>query len=122
VKWYDAEKGFGFLQSDEGDEVFLHATALPAGVVSLKNGTRVEYGVADGRRGPQALSVRILDAPPSISRGNRKDAEDMAIVFEDVIRLLESYASSLRRGRYPDDKHTEKLVAVLRAVADQIDA
>lgn len=121
VKWYDAEKGFGFLQSDEGDEVFLHATALPAGTVTLKNGTRVEYGVADGRRGPQALSVRILDAPPSISRGNRKDAEDMAIVLEDVIRLLDSYANSLRRGRYPDDKHTEKLVAVLRAVADQID-
>jgi CspA family cold shock protein len=122
VKWYDTDKGFGFLQAEDGQEVFLHATALPAGVTSLKNGTRVEFGVADGKRGPQALSVRVLEAPPSISKGNRKDAEDMAVVLEDLIKLLDGYSNSLRRGRYPDDKHTEKLVAVLRAVADQIDA
>ena len=122
VKWYDTDKGFGFLQAEDGQEVFLHATALPAGVTSLKNGTRVEFGVADGKRGPQALSVRVLEAPPSISKGNRKDAEDMAVVMEDLIKLLDGYSNSLRRGRYPDDKHTEKLVAVLRAVADQIDA
>jgi CspA family cold shock protein len=46
----------------------------------------------------------------------------MAIVLEDVIKLLDGYAGNLRRGRYPDDKQTEKLVAVLRGVADQIDA
>ena len=121
VKWYDSEKGFGFLQTDEGEEVFLHASALPAGTLTLKNGTRCEFGVADGKRGMQALSVRVLEAPPSISKGGRKDAEDMAIVLEDVIKLLDGYAANLRRGRYPDDKHSEKLVAVLRGVADQID-
>ena len=46
----------------------------------------------------------------------------MAIVLEDVIKLLDGYAGNLRRGRYTDDKQTEKLVAVLRGVADQIDA
>ncbi len=122
VKFYDSEKGFGFLQTDEGEEVFLHASALPAGTLALKNGTRVEFGVADGKRGLQALSVRVLEAPPSISKGNRKDAEDMAIVVEDVIKLLDNYANSLRRGRYPEDKQTAKIVAVLRGVADQIDA
>jgi len=122
VKFYDSEKGFGFLQSDEGEEVFLHASALPAGTLALKNGTRVEFGVADGKRGLQALSVRVLEAPPSISKGNRKDAEDMAIVVEDVIKLLDNYANSLRRGRYPEDKQTAKIVAVLRGVADQFDA
>lgn len=122
VKWYDTEKGFGFLQTDEGEEVFLHASALPAGTLTLKNGTRVEFGVADGKRGMQALSVRVLEAPPSVSKSGRKDAEDMAIVLEDVIKLLDGYAGNLRRGRYPDDKQTEKLVAVLRGVADQIDA
>lgn len=121
VKWYDAEKGFGFIQSDEGEEVFLHATALPAGVLTLRNGARVEYGVAEGKRGPQALSLRVLDAPPTLSRSNRRDAEEMAITLEDVIKLIDSYANSLRRGRYPDDKQTEKLVMVLRGVADQID-
>ena len=122
VKWYDAEKGFGFLQTDEGEEVFLHASALPSGVLTLKNGTRCEFGVAEGKRGIQALSLRVLEAPPSLSTATRKDAEDMAIVLEDVIKLLDGYASNLRRGRYPDSKHTEKLVAVLRGVADQIDA
>ncbi|CAB4337481.1 MAG: cold-shock protein [Actinobacteria bacterium] len=121
VKWYDSEKGFGFLQSDEGEEVFLHASALPAGLLTLKNGTKVEFGVADGKRGLQALSVRVIEAPPSVRGSNRKDAEDMAAVLEDVIKLVDGYASSLRRGRYPEDKQTDKLVAVLRGVADQID-
>ena len=48
VKFYDNEKGFGFLQTDDGEEVFLHASALPAGVLSVKNGTRVEFGVESG--------------------------------------------------------------------------
>ena len=71
VKWYDAEKGFGFLQTDEGEEVFLHASALPSGVLTLKNGTRCEFGVAEGKRGTQALSLRILEAPPSLSTATR---------------------------------------------------
>ena len=50
VKWYDAEKGFGFLSDDDGTDVFLHADALPAGVTTLKGGTRVEFGVVEGRR------------------------------------------------------------------------
>ena len=122
VKFYDSEKGFGFLQTDEGEEVFLHASALPAGTLTLKNGTRCEFGVADGKKGMQALSLRVLEAPPSVSKGGRRDAEDMAIVLEDVIKLLDGYAGNLRRGRYPDASHTSKLVAVLRGVADQIDA
>ncbi len=121
VKWYDSEKGFGFLQTDEGEEVFLHASALPAGTMTLKNGTRCEFGVAEGKRGMQALSLRVIEAPTSIAKGSRKDAEEMAIMLEDVIKMVDGYANSLRRGRYPDDKQTEKLVAVLRAVADQID-
>jgi len=121
VKFYDNEKGFGFLQTDDGEEVFLHASALPAGILSLKNGTRVEFGVAEGRKGMQALSVRVLEEPPSIAKSGRKGAEDMAIVLEDVIKLLDSFANSLRRGRYPEDKQSQKVAAVLRGVADQID-
>ena len=122
VKFYDSEKGFGFLQTDEGEEVFLHASALPAGTLTLKNGTRCEFGVADGKKGMQALSLRILEAPPSVAKSGRRDAEDMAICLWTVFDDAFEYAGNLRRGRYPDDKQTEKLVAVLRGVADQIDA
>lgn len=122
VKWFDGEKGFGFLATDEGDEVFVHASALPAGVEALKPGSRVEFGVADGKRGPQALSIRLLDAPASVVKAARKPADDMAVIVEDLIKLLDGVSNSLRRGRYPDDKHARQIAAVLRAVAEDLDA
>ncbi|HVE27469.1 MAG TPA: cold-shock protein, partial [Sporichthya sp.] len=51
VKWFDNEKGFGFLSQDGGPDVFVHKDALPAGVETLKPGSRVEFGIAQGRRG-----------------------------------------------------------------------
>ena len=50
VKWYDAEKGFGFLSREDGEDVYVRATSLPEGVTTLKAGTRVEFGVLSGRR------------------------------------------------------------------------
>ncbi len=122
VKWYDSEKGFGFLATEEGDEVFVHASALPAGLEALKPGSRVEFGIADGKRGPQALSIRLLDAPPSVAKASRKPADDMAVILEDLIKLLDGTSNSLRRGRYPDDKHSRQIAMMLRKVADDIDA
>ncbi|MDD6791759.1 MAG: cold-shock protein, partial [Thermobifida fusca] len=66
VKWYDAGKGFGFLTKDDGGEVFLHASALPPGTTTLRPGQRVEFGIVEGRKGTQALQVRLLDTPPSV--------------------------------------------------------
>ena len=62
VKWYDNDKGFGFLTSDDGREVFVHSSALPARMTTLRQGQRVEFGIAEGRRGTQALQVRLLEA------------------------------------------------------------
>lgn len=122
VKWFDAERGFGFVANDEGGEVFLHASALPAGTTTLKPGARIEFGVAEGKRGLQALSVRVLDAVPSVVRGQRKPAEDMTVIVEDLIKLLDGVSNGLRRGRYPERQMAGKIAAVLRAVADDLDA
>jgi cold shock protein len=122
VKWFDADKGFGFLANDEGGEVFVHASALPAGTETLKQGTRVEFGVAQGKRGLQALSVRVLDPLPSVVKASRKPAEDMTVIVEDLIKLLDDVSNGLRRGRYPDRSHSRKVATVLRAVADDLEA
>lgn len=121
VKWYDSEKGFGFIASDDGEDVFVHVSTLPAGVTALKPGTKVDFGVVDGRRGKQALSVTVLTPPPSIVKGSRKDAEDLAVIVEDLIKLLDGVGNQLRRGKYPTDAMAQKTAAVLRAVADDLD-
>lgn len=121
VKWFDAERGFGFLATDEGEEVFLHASALPEGS-DVKPGARVEFGVADGRKGKQALSVRVLEAPPSVVAATRKKPEDMTVIIEDLIRLLDGLSTQLHRGRHPDKPAARKIATVLRAVADDLDA
>jgi CspA family cold shock protein len=122
VKWFDPERGFGFLATDDGEEVFLHVSALPAGTTTLKPGTRLEFGIADGRKGKQALSVRVLDPVPSVAAAHRKPAEDLGVIVEDVIRLLDSISNQLRRGRYPDKKSASKVATLLRAVADDLEA
>ncbi len=122
VRFYDEEKGFGFIASDDGNDVFLHATALPAGASAPKPGARVEFGIADGKRGPQALSVRVLEAPVSLAKRSRKSADDMAIIVEDLVKLLDGIGGDLRRGRYPSGAHATKVAAVLRKVADDFEA
>jgi len=122
VKFFDAERGFGFITTDEGDQIFLHASALPEGAPAPKPGARVEFGVADGRKGPQALSVTFTEPLPSVARAHRKPADEMAVVVEDVIKLLDSVGNQLRNGRYPDKGSATKTANVLRAIADAIEA
>jgi CspA family cold shock protein len=122
VKWFDADKGFGFLANDDGGEVFVHASALPSGTSALKQGARVEFGVAEGKRGLQALSVRVLEPVHSVSKATRKPAEDMTVIVEDLIKLLDGISNGLHRGRYPDKATAHKVGTVLRAVADDLEA
>ncbi|MDX3658367.1 MULTISPECIES: cold-shock protein [Lentzea] len=123
VKWYDTEKGFGFVTQDGGEDVYVRKAALPPGVDGLKAGQRIEFGMAEGRRGPQALSVRLVDPAPSVAEARRRPAEELHGLIEEVIRLLENKVQpDLRRGRYPSDKKTMKLVAeAVRVVARDLD-
>jgi len=121
VKWFDTEKGFGFLSRDDGGDVFVHTSALPTGMTELKPGSRVEFGVAEGKRGEQALSVRVLEAPASVVAASRKPAEDMAVIVEDLIKLLDGLGNGLRKDRQPSSAESRKIAMVLRAVADDLD-
>ncbi len=61
VKWFSSEKGYGFIQDDSGQDVFVHFSAIQAtGYRSLEEGQRVEFQVTTGDKGPQAANVRVL--------------------------------------------------------------
>lgn len=122
VKWFDAEKGFGFISSDEGGDVFLPSSALPSGTTSVKGGTRVDFSVVEGRRGAQALQVTLLDAPPSVAARSRRPADDLGVIVEDLIKVLDGIGNGLRRGRYPDKAAGAKVASLLRAVADDLES
>ena len=125
VKWFDPERGFGFLSQQDGPDVYVHADALPEGVSTLKAGTRVEFGIAQGRRGDQALQVKLVDAPASVARNQRnaqrKSPETMVAIVEDLIKLLDGVEETYRRGRHPEPRTAAPTAKLLRALADELE-
>lgn len=131
VKWYDSAKGFGFLSQEEGDDVYVRASALPAEVDELKAGQRVEFDMAAGRQGPQALRVTVLEAAPSVARNVRENQraaakrhtpDELHGLIADLITLLEGKVQpDLRNGRYPDRKTARRISEVVRAVTRELD-
>jgi cold shock protein len=122
VKWYDAAKGFGFVTSDEGGDVFLPKGSLPAGVAELKTGQRIEFGVVDSRKGAQAMGVKLIDAPPSLAELRRRPADELHSMIEDMIKVLEQQVQpGLSRGRYPDKKTAQTIAQVVHAVAREFE-
>ncbi|MDO5504194.1 MAG: cold shock domain-containing protein [Actinomycetia bacterium] len=126
VKFYDSEKGFGFVSNDEGGDIFVPSSALPEGVTALKGGQRIEFSVVEGRRGSQAMAVHLLDPAPSVTANrkarDRKPAEEMVVIVEDVMQLLDNVSTSLRRGHYPDKAVGNKVAQVLRAIAGDLES
>lgn len=62
VKWFDSAKGYGFIHSDDGKDIFVHYSGVERdGFKSLEQGQDVEFDVSDGKRGPQATNVKIAE-------------------------------------------------------------
>jgi CspA family cold shock protein len=121
VKWFSLEKGFGFIASDEGEDVYLASSALPEGVATVKPGTKLEFSVIDSRKGPQAMSVHIVEAPVSLAEGARGNNDDLAAMIEDTIKILDRVGNGLRHGRHPSGPEAERLGRVLRGIAAQLE-
>jgi len=99
-------------------------------LTSLKP-SRSSSSIAAGRRGPQALSVKVIEPPPSVVRTRREAAtpehkhtpDELHGMVEDMITLLEgSVQPELRKGRYPDRKTARRISDVVKAVAQELDA
>ena len=112
VKWYDAEKGFGFLSQDDGPDVYVRNDALPDGPDARSRpapawSSASPRAAAATRRSRCACSTR----PPSVvrnqSHARRKTPEEMAPIVEDLIRLLDGVGEAYRHGRHPDARAGE---------------
>lgn len=127
VKWYNAEKGFGFVSRDDGgSDVFLHRDALPDDVTEVKSGQKLEYGIVDTRRGVQAMSVTLIETPQRVKKSEpqvqRRSPEELHGLIEDMIKVLENQVMPpLQRGRHPDRKLTAKIAEVVHAVARELE-
>lgn len=62
VKWFDSAKGYGFIHTDDGKDVFVHYTGIEReGFKALEQGQEVEFDITDGKRGPQAVKVNLVE-------------------------------------------------------------
>lgn len=121
VKWFDADKGFGFASNPGHDDVFISKSVLPDGVTELVQGQRIDFDFAAGRKGPQALRVTILDTPKRRPVHRRKP-EELGSMLADVMTLIESEVQpALTAGRYPERKEARQVAEILRAVAKELD-
>jgi len=122
VRFFDEERGFGFIASEDGSDVHMRASALAPDAAPPRPGAKVEFEVVDGKKGPSAMRVTVLSQPPTLAKTHhRKSPEDMVSIIEDLIKLLDKTSSSLRRGHWPDRREAAPVAKVLRAVAGDLE-
>lgn len=117
VRFFDEDKGFGFIVGADGQQVYVHASVV--GNEELYPGARVEYSVAEGKRGPQALSVLVLGEKRQ--QKPRKPVDEMAIIVEDLVKLLDGVGERLKHGNYPERAQSRKIAAMLRHIAAEFE-
>jgi CspA family cold shock protein len=131
VKFYDPEKGFGFLSQDSaGADVYVAKSALARGVEGLKPGQTVEFQLTTGPRGLYARSVRPMSADPSTTAataekvaGIRLSPKELHTLIADMIMLLDATVMpELRRGHYPEPVRSKPAAEMVRALAGDLDS
>lgn len=122
IRWYDAEKGFGFVSNPEGQDAFISQQVLPRGVETLHPGQRVEFDYASGRRGPQVLRLTLLDKAKPRPAEHNYSPEQLSSMIADLTTMLEAQVQPvLQQGRFPERKEGRQVAAILRAVAKELD-
>lgn len=119
VLFYDTDKGFGFIEGENKQRVYVPGAVAKA--ADLVAGDRVDYAVGDGARGPYALSVSVLQSA-SRQRKNKKSPDQMAVIVEDLMKLLDAVGERFQAGNYPERAQSRKLAQMLRHLAAEFDA
>ena len=110
VKWYDAERGYGFVSNPGNEDCYVSKQVLPDGVEELHQGQRIDFDFAAGRR-------------VSKNPQHKYEPEKLHGMVSDLVTLLESKVQPLlRSGRYPDRKTGHQVAEILRAVAKELDS
>ena len=133
VKWYDPDRGFGFVSNPDGEDVYVGSQVLPEGVTELHKGQRLEYDFAEARKGPQAMRVSVLDDGPARSAGrsgarsggrsHQYSPEKLSELVQDTVTLMESrILPGLAAGRRPDRKEGRQVAEILRTIARELDS
>lgn len=122
VKWYDAERGFGFVSNPDGEDAFVGKQVLPKGVKELQPGQRIDFDYAAGRKGPQVLRMSVVEEPKRRVI-HKFSPEELNSMISDLATLLETKVQpSLQKGRYPERKDASQIAKILRVVAKELDA
>ena len=123
VKWYDPERGFGFVSNPGEEDVYIGRSVLPEGVDELDRGQRVEYEFISANRGPQVHRILDLGKSPRAKKAHKHNPEELNSIVADLMTMLEDVVQpALSAGRYPDHKTGRQVSEILRAVARELDA
>jgi len=124
VKWFNSRKGFGFLTAEDGTEVFVHTSAVPADVASLRPGDSVEFTTEQGVQGEQVADLRLVERAPAAhgmpSNGSAAPRTDLAVVIETAIKQLDELRRSIQERGAPSRVASFNAARSLRSLANRL--